>query len=485
LASAGLAFASAAGANPAVAAKPAAPGFPASAQTVAGAGARAPVAEGLAKIEGRPADAAQAAQWASVKIQSLSRQSGATMWTGTGFWLEGQKLALTNNHVATDAALNAKTRQLVAIDALGHKRAVKVVSVDLERDLAALEIEGDPIWRLPVKSDGLKVGESIEAAGFGLGLPFSVVSGRFAQSIGAGKSARLLSTTVSDGGVSGGPTVDESGRVVGINVASAGRGLALSVPIGEAERFLEEAQAIKKNHQEIWRLDRSEVGGIYEKQLDARNAAALDAFLGGPAEDTVKKRGGWQIPSPSTTSGIECADESEDSDEAGGTAIIGFKCAAVTAGWSIGDGTGGTSWSLGYRASIPQKGADRDWGKTVWSDMAGGFHCAREKFVENGHPGFGSVCITAGDPKSLVAKFFGSQKPSELTGLYQLSVSKVMFTKSGKTEIQFAADGLSPRGIKNALSRFKAIAWEEPRTKPIAPAAKESTKAAATNGGGK
>ena len=444
-------------------------------QAVAGSGFVPAQSQGMAKIEGRPQDAAQAAQWASVKLENVSKQSGASLWSGTGFWLDGSNLALTNNHVATDAALNAKTRELVATDALGRKRAVRVVAVDLARDLAALEIEGEPVWRLPARKGALKVGESVAATGFGLGMPFGLVEGRFSQAVGEGKNARLLISAATDGGVSGGPTVDQDGRVVGVNVAGAGRSAAFSVPIEQAQAFLREAQALQAAKKEAWRQKRAQVEETYRGQLSESNRNWIDAFFNANAAGG-ERQSGWRAPTRhETTDSIMCSDASDPPATTKETIDVGFECSANATGWSIGGSEGGgAAWKMAGDSLRPVAEAHDGWGASLWVDTAGGSNCRRERFMQGAHPGFVSVCVSAQGESNPIRARVAARKPQEIDGLLELSAAKTVFTETGRESISFKADGLSEGDVRYALNKLFEVPWMEPEKK----AQKSSKKSA-------
>jgi S1-C subfamily serine protease len=389
-----------------------------------------------------PRDAEQAAQWASFKIEDRARATNATVWTGTGFWIEGQPFALTNNHVATDAAINAETRKIVAIDASGRERAVKVVWVDLERDLAALEVEGAPMWRLPINAEGPRIGDPIMVGGYGLGMPFALVGGRYAQTYDQGKDARMVLSAATDGGVSGGPTIDAKGRVVGVNVAKAGRSLGLSIPASEAIAFLGEAKRRQEQGRQLWRLGRTQIAEIYKQQLEEANERKMALFFGEGGASSP--RPGWQTPQPAALASLACSDASGLFNAPDAGWVIGTQCHQNTAGWSVGGDEGGAGWTLTSNEDRPAK-ESAEW-RSRFNDASANDGCQTNQFILNGQAGTAVVCV---EPDRL----------RSLDGLYNARVEKILWSPQGRDALSVTADGLSENGVRRLIARVQAVGW--------------------------
>jgi serine protease Do len=163
---------------------------------------------------------------------------------GTGFIIEAEGYILTNNHVVE----NAEKIEVKVADKDDYK--AKVVGRDPATDLALLKIEGDrpfPTVRMG-DSDRIRVGEWVMAIGdplnFDKSVTVGVISGKGRQ---AGLSAAtssfesLLQTDAAiNFGNSGGPLVNVSGEVVGINTAISSRAqnIGFAVPVNVARRLL-------------------------------------------------------------------------------------------------------------------------------------------------------------------------------------------------------------------------------------------------------
>lgn len=146
--------------------------------------------------------------------------------SGSGFVIKkNDKLyVVTNAHVVQDAA---ETDGSIYIYSIGYKKYnMRIVGGDSFYDIAVLEFidqPGSEITSIKFRKDEVSVGESVFAIGNPLGdYPYSVTDGIISAKNRVrggmtGKFGFLQSTATVIWGNSGGPLVDISGDVVGIN----------------------------------------------------------------------------------------------------------------------------------------------------------------------------------------------------------------------------------------------------------------------------
>ncbi len=169
---------------------------------------------------------------------------------GTGFIVEGNGLILTNKHVV--AAANARYRVILKD---GTDYAVEEIHRDPFVDLAILKINASGLPTVTLgDSSILKVGQTAVAIGNALGkfsntVTVGVVSGigrGITASSGFGQSEVLDDVIQTDAalnpGNSGGPLLNLSGEVVGINVAttSGAENIGFSIPIDAVKPVLDD-----------------------------------------------------------------------------------------------------------------------------------------------------------------------------------------------------------------------------------------------------
>jgi putative serine protease PepD len=173
---------------------------------------------------------------------------------GSGFIVTSSGYILTNEHVVTDGA----TPSVIFND--GTTTSAKVVGSDPESDLAVLRINKAGLVPLTLgDSQTVEVGDPVMAVGSPLALPGTVTSGivsavdRLLAAEDGGRTryyAAIQTDAAINHGNSGGPLLDGSGDVVGVNSViksmatdeqNAGNiGLAFAIPINQARRIADE-----------------------------------------------------------------------------------------------------------------------------------------------------------------------------------------------------------------------------------------------------
>jgi len=158
-------------------------------------------------------------------VQVRSERRGG----GTGVvWGPGR--VVTNHHVVVRSTA-------VRVELLdGRTLAAKVLASDEALDLALLDVPADGLPTVPTgDSTRLRVGELVVAVGHPWGQPWVVTAG-IVSGIGTveapnGQSAPLIRSDVRLApGNSGGPLLNASGEVVGINAMIMGGDLAVAIP---------------------------------------------------------------------------------------------------------------------------------------------------------------------------------------------------------------------------------------------------------------
>jgi S1-C subfamily serine protease len=163
-----------------------------------------------------------AADAAYARVLDLSGAKGS----GSGFVIErnGKKYVVTNAHVIENA-LGPNAVVTYSIDRTRYQ--MRIAGADSLYDLALLEFAGPQpgkeIRTIEFRTDEPRIGESVFAIGNPLGrYPYSVTNGivsgknRVFYDL-TGKFGYLQSSATTIWGNSGGPLVDERGRVLGIN----------------------------------------------------------------------------------------------------------------------------------------------------------------------------------------------------------------------------------------------------------------------------
>ena len=213
----------------------------------------------------------------TVEIHALSIDSSVL---GTGFFIDDEGTVITNYHVI-DGCVDA---DIVLYDGTQHS-VMSILGYDKNLDIAILSTTCMQSTPVVYRAEMVSTGEKVYTLGSSLGL-----TGTFAEGIISSANRKIngqnfIQTTAPiSSGNSGGPLVDQNGKVIGITTSSfdEGQNLNLAVPIvlainikrdnyiGSLKRiFLRQIEAEKTY---LWSL------GLVE--------LALDAYIENPSEET-------------------------------------------------------------------------------------------------------------------------------------------------------------------------------------------------------
>lgn len=180
---------------------------------------------------------------AVVKIDVYRLQNNRKMpaGTGSGFVFSGDGLVFTNAHVIAKAGLIRVT----LLD--GTELEATITGKDPDSDIALLKVYGDG-YSIATLGDSqqLQIGQLLIAIGNPLGYQHSVSAGilsgvgRTLRTAGGQVIENVLQTDASlNPGNSGGPLINTSGEVVGINTAIIGgaQGLSFAIDINMAREI--------------------------------------------------------------------------------------------------------------------------------------------------------------------------------------------------------------------------------------------------------
>lgn len=164
---------------------------------------------------------------------------------GSGFIISSDGYILTNNHVI------AGSSDIFVTLTEGKEHRAKVIGTDDRTDLALLKIEARGLKPLPIgESRSLRKGQWVLAIGSPFGLESTVTAGIVsAINRETGDYLPFIQTDVAvNPGNSGGPLIDLSGHVVGVNSQIVSRsggfmGISLAIPIDEAMNVVDQLKA--------------------------------------------------------------------------------------------------------------------------------------------------------------------------------------------------------------------------------------------------
>jgi hypothetical protein len=177
-----------------------------------------------------------------VRIEEIASEAKRSL--GSGFFVEQPGLVVTNYHVISEVVHHPDRYRVRLTDAHGAMHDARIVTLDVVHDLSVLRTDAEAPRKLAVYREGatrLAKGERLFSLGNPLDLGMSVVEGTYNGLLEHSRYERIHFTGSLNPGMSGGPAMLGDGRVVGVNVATAGEQVSFLVPAAPLAALLERA----------------------------------------------------------------------------------------------------------------------------------------------------------------------------------------------------------------------------------------------------
>ena len=233
-----------------------------------------------------------------LQIRTVLKGRASQTSVGSGFLVSREGHIVTNFHVVAEAALKPERHDLVYVTADGREAPLQILQLDVLHDLALLKAADAPkpaqgFDALVFRPDAqpLSQGERIYSLGNPLDVGFAVTEGTYNGLVRRSFYPQIFFGGALSGGMSGGPALDEQGRVIGINVARRvdGEQVSFLVPASFAAALL----ARGRDAAPI----RSAAYGVVNDQLMQHQAALTERFIQqGWKADTHPR---YKVPVPS------------------------------------------------------------------------------------------------------------------------------------------------------------------------------------------
>ena len=227
-----------------------------------------------------------------VQIRTVLRNSDTQASVGSGFFVSSGGLIITNFHVASQLALEPERYRGVYVPVDGKEAPVELLAFDVQHDLALLRVRNAgpdyPALGFRAKDAPLARGERIYSLGNPRDIGFALAEGTYNGLVQRSFYPRIFFGGAINPGMSGGPVLDESGKVVGINVSKRqdGEQLSFLVPAEFAQDLLARGANAKPLTQPAYpEVTRQLL--VHQEQLTQR-------FLTTPLK--AQKHGGYSVP---------------------------------------------------------------------------------------------------------------------------------------------------------------------------------------------
>ncbi|MCP4874596.1 MAG: trypsin-like peptidase domain-containing protein [Gammaproteobacteria bacterium] len=174
------------------------------------------------------------------QVRVLNRETGKKSSIGSGFIVGDGSQVATNYHVIGQVILEPELFYISFISKDGQEGELKLLGLDVARDLALLGAEkpiGEAIKMSPLPPRGAP----IFAMGNPLDLGLSIAVGTNGGILNQTDDSRILFSGSLNPGMSGGPTFNERGEAIGINVATARNAISFIVPSRFLKNLIDQA----------------------------------------------------------------------------------------------------------------------------------------------------------------------------------------------------------------------------------------------------
>jgi S1-C subfamily serine protease len=237
-----------------------------------------------------------------LQVRTLLRDQDSQASVGSGSLVGPDGLILTNWHVVSQSALEPQRYRLNYQMVDGHAGALQLVAFDVVHDLALVRMVS-PLPGIaargvfdfrpgpaPANSPALEQGERIFSLGNPLDVGFVVVEGTYNGLVERSFLPQILFSGALSPGMSGGPVLDDHGRIVGVNVATRldGQQVSFLVPAAFAQALLARGAAAKPIT--------GSVDAELARQLLAHQQALTERFVALPWREI--KHAHYDLPVP-------------------------------------------------------------------------------------------------------------------------------------------------------------------------------------------
>ena len=186
-----------------------------------------------------------------LQVRTLLKTQDSQSSVGSGFLVNGGQHLVTNYHVVSQYALQPARYRLVYATVDGRQGALELLAFDVVHDLALLKpvdaaaLAGRGAVVLRPEADALARGARIFSLGNPLDVGCAVAEGSYNGPVERSFLPTLFFGGSLSPGMSGGPALDEQGRLIGVNVAARrdGEQVSFLVPAAPVRALIERGRA--------------------------------------------------------------------------------------------------------------------------------------------------------------------------------------------------------------------------------------------------
>jgi serine protease Do len=195
-----------------------------------------------------------------LQVRTLLKTQDSQSSVGSGFLVDDGSLIVTNYHVISQYALQPSRYRLVYASVDGQQGALQLLAFDVVHDLALLKpVHAGPLAQrgaVAMRPEGLSLarGARIFSLGNPLDVGFAVAEGTYNGPVERSFLDTLFFGGSLSPGMSGGPALDEQGRLIGVNVAARrdGEQVSFLVPAAPVRALIARGRAAQPITAPAW-----------------------------------------------------------------------------------------------------------------------------------------------------------------------------------------------------------------------------------------
>jgi S1-C subfamily serine protease len=176
------------------------------------------------------------------QIRVIELATGNKAAIGSGFLIDNQGHIATNFHVVSNFVHQPARYRLEYATVDGHTGNLELIDIDVVHDLAITKGETGGTQPVRLGHSKLSKGTRIFSLGNPHDLGLSVVEGTYNGLLEKSLFDKIFFSGSLNPGMSGGPTLNHAGQVIGINVSTAGNQVSFLVPVHYLKDLLTAAQ---------------------------------------------------------------------------------------------------------------------------------------------------------------------------------------------------------------------------------------------------
>lgn len=222
-----------------------------------------------------------------VQIRGYFGSNTAKAFHGTGFAVADGGILVTNYHVVAELVQSPETYRLDYLAPDGRSGAITVLAVDARNDLAIVKADQLAARPLPLARVPLAKGARAYSVGYPLDVGLTITEGIANGIVEDNFIDRIHYSGAINGGMSGGPALNEAGEVIGVNVSGYRFEQLVSflVPVDAVAKLVEQVPATA--------ADLAVIAKTVDHQLHAHSADLLAAL---PGKLATENSTGYLLP---------------------------------------------------------------------------------------------------------------------------------------------------------------------------------------------